>query len=112
MSDAATAAHEGHDGHDAPHVNYMAKAYWLVGLTLAEVGAAVALQGDGKTGLRLGALSVLALWKAGIVGAYYMHLQTEPRALKAVALFPLALIVVLCTAVLTDGHWLGYAATR
>jgi cytochrome c oxidase subunit IV len=111
MNPTAHAAPDAHHA-DEHHVNYMAKAYWLTGLTIVEVLIAWKVTGEGTMGLRLGALTVFSMWKAGIVGAYYMHLKSEPRALKMVALFPLALVVILCLGVLTDGHWLGYAAVR
>ena len=106
MTDAAHAEHaEGEH-----HVNYIAKFWWLVGLTLCEVAAAVVLSGEGQGGLRLGVLAFFALWKAGVVAQYYMHLKSEGIGLKLVAIFPLVLIAILVTAIMTDGVFLNYAA--
>jgi cytochrome c oxidase subunit IV len=98
---AAADAHAG--GH---HVNYMAKFWWLVGLTIAEVLVAVLLSG----GVKLPLLGFLAFWKAGIVLNHFMHLKTEGLALKLTLAFPFALIVILVMLFLADGYFLGYAA--
>ncbi len=105
MSDAA-AAHE-HENHDAV---YWAKFWWLLGLTLAEVGVAVALHGKEGVGvMKLFGLGILACWKAGIVLQHYMHLKQEGKALKVLLLFPMFLISVLVLGVTTDGYFLHYA---
>ena len=102
MSDAAAAA-----GHDHPHVNYIAKFVWLVGLTTVEVGVAMWVEGMPKLLL----LAFLSFWKAAIVLQYFMHLKTEGLALKLVCLFPVVLMFILFTLFLTDGYILGYAAS-
>jgi len=102
MSEAAAV----HAADEPPHVNYMAKFYWLVALTTAEVCVAFWIPG----GWKLLLLTILSFWKAGIVLRYFMHLKTEGRALKLLMAFPAVLIVVLVVLFLTDGVWLGYAA--
>ena len=106
MSDAATAgvSAEHAEGH---HVNYIAKFWWLVALTAVEVMVAFWVPG----GWKLLLLTVLSVWKAGIVLNYFMHMKSEGIALKLTMCFPLVLIVVLVTLFLTDAHFLGYAGT-
>jgi cytochrome c oxidase subunit IV len=99
MTDHAAAAHAAADHHE---VNYMAKFWWLVGLTLAEVAVAVFVPG----GFKLAGLAFFACWKASIVMNYFMHLKHENTALKLVVAFPGALVVVLVTLFLMDGHFL------
>ena len=96
------------DAADHHETNYMAKFYWLVGLTLAEVGVAVAAHmiAGFPTALTLILLSLLAGWKAGIVLNHFMHLKQENRAMHLVVAFPAALIVVLVTLFLMDGYFL------
>jgi cytochrome c oxidase subunit IV len=100
VSDAA--AH-GADGH--AEVNYMAKFYWLVALTAIEVGVAIAIPG----GWKLLLLTLLSLWKAGIVLNHFMHLKSEGIALKLAMLFPLVLVFILVSLFLLDSHVLGYS---
>ena len=99
MSDAAAHA-DAHDSH--PHVNYMAKFYWLVALTVADVVVAMYVEG----GLKLGLLAFLSCWKAGIVLNHFMHLKTENLALKLAMAFPLVLIFILVMLFLADGYWM------
>ncbi len=107
MSDAAVHASD-HAGDHEPHVNYMAKFYWLVGLTTVEVLVAIFVPG----GWKLFGLTALSLWKAAIVLNYFMHLKTENLALKLAMAFPLVLIFILATLFLLDGYFLGYSATQ
>jgi caa(3)-type oxidase subunit IV len=100
MSDASA-----HAGHDHPETNYMAKFWWLVGLTIAEVAVAIALPG----GLKLALLAFLAFWKAAIVMNHFMHLKAENRALKLVVAFPAVLILILVGLFVLDGYFLNYA---
>ena len=100
MTDAAVHAA------DAPaHVNYMAKFYWLVALTAVEVGVAIYIPG----GWKLLLLTVLSLWKAGIVLNHFMHLKTEGIVLKLAMLFPLVLVFILVTLFLADSYYFGYS---
>lgn len=47
----------------------------------------------------------LALWKAALVGLYYMHLRFEPTRLRILAIAPLPLIIILVSAVITEFIW-------
>ena len=102
MSDAAAAHAADHE----PHVNYMAKFWWLVGLTTVEVIVALKFEG----GLKLALLTFLSLWKAAIVLAYFMHMKTENLALKLAMCFPVVLIFILVSLFLADGYFFGYSS--
>lgn len=107
MSEAAPAA-AAHAEHDAGHhVNYLAKFWWLLGLTIVEVAVSYLVPGGAKLAL----LAVLSVWKAGIVLNHFMHLKSETIALKLTMAFPLVLICILITLFLTDAYFLGYAGT-
>jgi cytochrome c oxidase subunit IV len=47
-------------------------------------------------------LCVIAVWKAGLVALYYMHLRFEPRRLLLLALVPLPLAIILVLTVLME----------
>ncbi len=100
MTEAHAHVHAGE--HDHPEVNYMAKFWWLVGLTIAEVAVAWKVPG----GFKLAGLAFFACWKAAIVMQYFMHLKHENMAMKLVVAFPAALIAVLVTLFLMDGYFL------
>ncbi len=46
-------------------------------------------------GLQVVFLMGTAVIKAGLVGAYYMHLRYEPNILRILPIFPLAFVVLL-----------------
>ena len=106
MTGAATDEHPAHAEHDHPQVNYLAKFYMLVGLTITEV--VIALQMSGTIMLLL--LAALSLWKAAIVLNHFMHMKTENLALKLAMAFPVVLILVLFGLFTLDGYFLNYAA--
>ena len=85
--------------HKAP--NYYLIWFILLVLTVAEVGVAFGLQAN-KTFLIV-ALLVLAVWKALLVAMYYMHLKWEPKKLWVIVAAPIPLIIILLTAVLSEG---------
>jgi caa(3)-type oxidase subunit IV len=90
--------------HAHPEVNYVAKFFWLVGLTAIEVVVAIKLDG----GLKLALLTFLSVWKAAIVLRYFMHLKMEGIALKLCMLFPVVLMFILFTLFLTDSQYFHY----
>ena len=47
-------------------------------------------------------LGLMAAVKAALVGLYYMHLKYEGKLLWVVALFPLALVVIMIAGFLPD----------
>jgi len=85
--------------HKAP--NYYLIWFILLILTVAEVGVAFGLQAN-KTFLIV-ALLILAVWKALLVAMYYMHLKWEPKKLWVIVAAPIPLIIILLTAVLSEG---------
>lgn len=82
-----------------PHPRYMLIWGILGVLTMAEVG--VAYMGLPQRLLVI-VLVFMALWKAGLVAMYYMHLRFEPRNLIFMVLAPLPLALILVFAVLTE----------
>ncbi len=81
--------------HKAP--NYIAVWGMLAILTMVEV--AVVYMGLPRR-LMVVSLVFLALWKAGLVALYFMHLKFEPKRLLYVVLAPLPLAVILVVAVM------------
>jgi len=65
------------DGHTIP--NYMAIFWWLLGLTIAEIGWAV-LPHHSELVLA-GGIVALAIVKAVLVAMYFMHLKFERRTM-------------------------------
>jgi cytochrome c oxidase subunit IV len=92
--DATSAAAE-----PAHRTNYMAVWLALFLMTVLEVG--VAFLALSRAAI-IGALLLLAVWKALLVALYYMHLKYEPRRMWLLAASPLPLAVILVTAVLTE----------
>jgi cytochrome c oxidase subunit 4 len=82
-----------------PQPKYMFIFYVLAVLTMVEVG--VAYVGLPQRLLVI-TLVFLALWKAGLVAMYYMHLRFEPRNLLFMVIAPLPLALILVFAVLTE----------
>ena len=70
MTDAAHAA-AGAEHHET---NYMAKFWWLLGLTAVEVLIAVVVTQPALRGI---GLAFFACWKAAIVLNHFMHLKGE-----------------------------------
>ena len=50
-------------------------------------------------------LLVLAVWKAVMVGLYYMHLRYEPKRLRWLAVAPLPLAVIMVFVVTREFRW-------
>jgi cytochrome c oxidase subunit IV len=79
--------------------NYMAIFWYLLVLTIAEVG--VTYMPLGK--FVIGALLVaMALGKAALVALYFMHLKFEKTTLGVIAVTPLAICVWLLFMLLPD----------
>ena len=92
-----------HSTHEDIHVNYMAIFWWLLTLTILEVVAGLPQAGPGYPQLLKGFLLVImALAKAGLVAAYFMHLRFEKLTLAYIALVPLILCVFVVLAVMPD----------
>lgn len=79
--------------------NYIAIFWWLLALTIIEIG--VIYMPLAK--LAIGILLVgLALSKAALVALFFMHLKFERRTLGVIALTPLLLCVLLVFALVPD----------
>jgi cytochrome c oxidase subunit 4 len=88
----ATAAHK--------HPNYMAIFWWLAILTVIEL--AVVFMPLSKVTIAV-LLCALALGKAALVAAYFMHLKFETKTLTWIAFTPLAIATLLVFILLPDG---------
>lgn len=87
----ATAAHK--------HPNYMAIFWWLAILTVIEL-AVVFLPLTKVTIAVL--LCALALAKAALVAAYFMHLRFETKTLTWIAVTPVVIAVLLIFVLMPD----------
>ena len=88
----ATAAHK--------HPNYMAIFWWLAILTVVELAVVFAP----FTKMMIGVLlCALALAKAALVAAYFMHLKFEVKSLTWIAFTPLAIATLLIFVLMPDG---------
>ena len=85
--------------HDEP--NYMGVFWWLLALTLLELGV-IYVPIHRMAILVL--LVVLAVSKAVLVALYFMHLKFERRTLGIIALSPFVLCVFLILMLLPDIH--------
>ncbi len=86
--------------HEEP--NYMKIFWWLLALTIFEVGIIYAHIPHGPL---VAALILTALIKALLVAMNYMHLRFERWTLIAMTILPLLLIVDLLLGILPDvGH--------
>ena len=83
--------------HDEP--NYMGVFWWLLALTLLELG--VIYMPIHRMGI-LALLVVLAVSKAVLVALYFLHLKFERVTLGLIALSPFILCVFLILMLLPD----------
>ncbi|HXZ43528.1 MAG TPA: cytochrome C oxidase subunit IV family protein [archaeon] len=79
--------------------NYIAIFWWLLGLTIIEVGVIFTPLARVLIAILLVGL---ALSKASLVAMYFMHLKFEIRTLGLIAVTPLLLCVLLVFALLPD----------
>ena len=94
---AHTAPHHGRTHHH--HPNYIMIFWWLAILTVLEVGVIFMPIPKMTINVLLGAL---ALIKAGLVAAYFMHLRFEARTLGLIAVTPLVIAILLIFVILPD----------
>lgn len=88
------------DAAEHKHPNYILIWAYLAILTVIEVVVAM-LHFLPRNALILLLVS-LAVWKAMLVGAYFMHLKFEPRKLLWMVLSPLPLAAILILYVLKE----------
>jgi cytochrome c oxidase subunit 4 len=98
-SAAASAGGADAHAHDHPEPNYMGIWVALLVLTILEVG--VTYTPIGRS-LMILSLILMALAKAGLVAAYFMHLKFERWVLVGVVLSPLILSGILGVALMPD----------
>ncbi|MBI4788882.1 MAG: cytochrome C oxidase subunit IV family protein [Chloroflexi bacterium] len=79
--------------------NYIRIFVLLAALTAIEVVAALSIA---TPAVRVLFLLLLALAKAGLVAAYYMHLKFERLPFRVIALGPLILVLLLTTTLLLE----------
>ena len=79
--------------------NYMKIFWWLLALTLAEVGIVYM---HVPRAVLVVALVLLALMKAFLVAWYFMHLKSEKIALIAMVGLPLLLLIDLFIGLMPD----------
>ena len=88
--------------------------YWLVWLALAILTVAELLvaQVQGARPFVIFSLCALALVKAALVAAYFMHLKFEKYALILIVVSPLVLSAILYIGLVPDAvthiHWLAH----
>jgi cytochrome c oxidase subunit 4 len=85
------------------HPPYLLIWLYLALLTVAEVALAFELPFSQNTKLIL--LLVLAVWKAALVGLYFMHLKFERWNLRVLALVPLPLAAIFILAAMSEKIW-------
>ena len=85
--------------HNEP--NYMGVFWWLLVLTLLELG--VIYMPVHRLAIRA-LLVVLAITKAALVALYFMHLKFERLTLGLIALSPFVLCIFLILMLLPDIH--------
>ncbi len=79
--------------------NYIKIFIFLAVLTAIEVIAAFSIA---TAALRVVFLLLLAVSKAGLVAAYYMHLRFDKNAFRVIALAPLILVALLTMMLLLE----------
>jgi len=85
------------------HPPYLLIWLYLAILTAAELGLAFEL--PISRNLKLILLMVLAVWKALLVGLFFMHMKFEKWNMRVLALIPLPLAAILILAVITEHIW-------
>ena len=83
--------------------NYILIWVYLAVLTALELGLAFEL--PISRNLKLLLLMVLAIWKALLVGLYFMHLKFERWNLRILAIVPIPLALILIAAGMSEHIW-------
>ena len=94
--------HVEHKEEAHPEPNYMWIWFWLLVLTVLEV---VAVYLSIPRVVFVVSLVVMALLKAALVAAYFMHLKFEKLTFILIALTPLILGVILLFGLMPDSAW-------
>jgi len=83
--------------------NYMLIWLYLFVMTIAEVLLAFEL--PVSRNLKLILLLFLAVWKAALVGLFFMHLKFERWNLRILAIIPLPLAAIFVLAAMSEHVW-------
>lgn len=98
---------DGHAGHGKANVKPILKALaWIVGITAFEFLLAFTM--DAST-FRNSIFIVLTIFKAFFIVAEFMHLRHETKGLIWSILVPMALLIWLLVALITEGSAVGEA---
>jgi len=85
------------------HPPYILIWVYLAVLTAAELGLAFELPISRNMKLLL--LMILAIWKALLVGMYFMHLKFEKWNLRLLAIVPIPLALIFIAAGMSEHIW-------
>jgi caa(3)-type oxidase subunit IV len=83
--------------------NYILIWIYLAVLTAAELGLAFEL--PITPNVKLALLLFFAVWKALLVGLYFMHLKFEAWNLRMLAIIPIPLAFILLFAGMSESIW-------
>src|SRR2546430_15458980 len=90
--------------------NYILIWVYLAVLTAAEL--ALAFELPISRNLKLLLLLFLAVWKAALVGLFFMHLKFERWNLRIMALIPVPLALIFILAGGAADFWYGFSSSR
>src|SRR3989442_6909318 len=90
--------------------NYILIWVYLAVLTAAELALAFELPISRNLNLLL--LLFLAVWKAALVGLFFMHLKFERWNLRIMAIIPLPLAVIFMLAGMSECNWSRSSSSR
>src|SRR2546429_6800308 len=90
--------------------NYILIWVYLAVLTAAEL--ALAFELPISRNLKLLLLLFLAIWKAALVGLFFMHLKFERWNLRIMAVIPLPLALIFILACMSEHLWYRSSISR
>src|SRR5438309_11777567 len=90
--------------------NYILIWVYLAVLTAAEL--ALAFELPISRNLKLLLLLFLAVWKAALVGLFFMHLKFERWNLRIMALIPVPLALIFILAGMSEHIWWRFSSSR
>src|SRR5437870_11622712 len=90
--------------------NYILIWVYLAVLTAAEL--ALAFELPISRNLKLLLLLFLAVWKAALVGLFFMHLKFERWNLRIMALIPVPLALIFLLAGMSEHIWSRFWSSR
>src|SRR2546429_9696312 len=90
--------------------NYILIWVYLAVLTAAEL--ALAFELPISRNLKLLLLLFLAIWKAALVGLFFMHLKFERWNLRIMAVIPFPLAVIFILAGMSEHIWARFSSLR